>query len=391
MVYLVFPVDSFSGWGVCGKYLVKELSNYTDVKLVAENVIYENILDELDYRLLIESQISKEEINYIKDSKLYNVNGVVLHAIAGNTLISVIPQLKGEKNFGYIFFEENILSKELIENGRRNFDLVIAGSKWNEALLRYYGLNNVETILQGIDPSVFNPYYSEKQYFKDKFVIFSGGKFEFRKGQDIVIKAFGYLQDKYKDVILINSWYNLWPHSFQTMKMSKNIHFSIDNICIDSVEDYIHTINKIISDNGIDISNVITLPLMPNIMMAKIYKNTDIGLFPNRCEGGSNLVMMEYMACGKPVIASYNSGHKDVLNEENSILLSRMKPVIVKDDRDLNIAIWEEPDIDEVIEKLIWAYHNREELLKIGKKAGKDMSRLTWSETAKRFYEIMIR
>ena len=391
MVYLVFPVDSFSGWGVCGKYLVKELSNYTDVKLVAENVIYENILDELDYRLLIESQISKEEINYIKDSKLYNVNGVVLHAIAGNTLISVIPQLKGEKNFGYIFFEENILSKELIENGRRNFDLVIAGSKWNEALLRYYGLNNVETILQGIDPSVFNPYYSEKQYFKDKFVIFSGGKFEFRKGQDIVIKAFGYLQDKYKDVILINSWYNLWPHSFQTMKMSKNIYFSIDNICIDSVEDYIHTINKIISDNGIDISKVITLPLMPNIMMAKIYKNTDIGLFPNRCEGGSNLVMMEYMACGKPVIASYNSGHKDVLNEENSILLSRMKPVIVKDDRDLNIAIWEEPDIDEVIEKLIWAYHNREELLKIGKKAGKDMSRLTWSETAKRFYEIMIR
>jgi len=391
MVYLVFPVDSFSGWGVCGKYLVKELSNYTDVKLVAENVIYENILDELDYRLLIESQISKEEINYIKDSKLYNVNGVVLHAIAGNTLISVIPQLKGEKNFGYIFFEENILSKELIENGRRNFDLVIAGSKWNEALLRYYGLNNVETILQGIDPSVFNPYYSEKQYFKDKFVIFSGGKFEFRKGQDIVIKAFRYLQDKYKDVILINSWYNLWPHSFQTMKMSKNIYFSIDNICIDSVEDYIHTINKIISDNGIDISKVITLPLMPNIMMAKIYKNTDIGLFPNRCEGGSNLVMMEYMACGKPVIASYNSGHKDVLNEENSILLSRMKPVIVKDDRDLNIAIWEEPDIDEVIEKLIWAYHNREELLKIGKKAGKDMSRLTWSETAKRFYEIMIR
>lgn len=390
MIYLVFPVNSFSGWGVCGKYLVRELSKFTEVKLVTENIIYENILDELDYRFLLETKISNEEINDIKNSKNYEVQCNVLHTIAGNTLLSIMPQLKGKKNYGYIFFEENILSNDLIENGKRNFDLVIAGSSWNEMLLKYYGLDNVITIVQGVDPAIFNPFFSEKEYFKDRFVIFSGGKFEFRKGQDIVIKAFKYIQNKYKkDVILINSWYNLWAYSFMSMKMSRFIKFNPKKLNNETVDDYVYTINEILLENGIDLEGVLTLPLYPNIMMSKIYKNSDIGLFPNRCEGGTNLVMMEYMACGKPVIASYNTGHKDILTQENSIPLFSMKPVFIKNEEGVNIAVWEEPDIDEVIEKIEWSYQNRDKLRVIGKKAGEDMSKLTWAETAKKFYKVI--
>lgn len=392
MIYLVFPVNSFSGWGVCGKYLVKELSKFTEVRLVTESIIYENILDELDYRFLLKTRISESEIDNIKNSQVYEIGYRVLHTIAGNTLLSIIPQLKGIKNFGYIFFEENILKKEFIENGKRNFDLIIAGSRWNEELLSYYGIENVTTIIQGIDPVIFNPFYSEKEYFSDRFVIFSGGKFEFRKGQDIVIKAFKHLQDKYKkEVILINSWYNLWPYSFKTMKMSRFIYFNPKKLNNEIPEDHVYTINNILLDNGIDIEGVITLPLYPNIMMSRIYKNTDIGLFPNRCEGGTNLVMMEYMACGKPVIASYNSGHKDILSQENSIPLVNMMPIFIKDEEGMEIAVWEEPYIDEVIEKLEWAYLNRDKLKIIGEKAGRDLSRLTWAETARRFYEIISR
>lgn len=390
MIYLVFPVNSFSGWGVCGKYLVKELSKFTEVRLVAEEIIYENILDELDYRLILKFRVSDKELNAIKNSQVYEIPWNVLHTIAGNTLLSIMPQLRGRKNYGYIFFEENILSNELIENGKRNFDLIIAGSKWNEMLLKYYGLKNVVTIIQGIDPTIFNPFYSEKEYFKDRFVIFSGGKFEFRKGQDIVIKAFKYIQDKYKnDVILINSWYNLWIYSFMSMEMSQFIKFNPKKLNNENVRDYIDTINGILLENGIDLEGVLTLPLYPNIMMPKIYKNSDIGLFPNRCEGGTNLVMMEYMACGKPVIASYNSGHKDILTQENSIPLLSMKPIVIKNEEGVEIAVWEEPSIDEVIEKIEWAYQNRDKLKIIGEKAGEDMSKLTWAETAKKFYEIM--
>lgn len=70
--------------------------------------------------------------------------------------------------------------------------------------------------------------------------------------------------------------------------------------------------------NGLNPDKVITLPKKPSFQMPYIYKNTDIGLFPNRCEGGTNLMLMEYMACGKPVIASAQTGHADIIRHNNA-------------------------------------------------------------------------
>ena len=56
--------------------------------------------------------------------------------------------------------------------------------------------------------------------------------------------------------------------------------------------------------NGLDAKRIKTYELVPSYQLRGIYGCTDIGIFPNRCEGGTNLVMMEYMACGKPVIAA---------------------------------------------------------------------------------------
>ena len=50
---------------------------------------------------------------------------------------------------------------------------------------------------------------------------------------------------------------------------------------------------------------------------------------------------------------------------------------------------WEEPDLDEIISLLEWAYWHRDELKKIGKRAGEDLSKLTWGESARQFYELL--
>ena len=34
---------------------------------------------------------------------------------------------------------------------------------------------------------------------------------------------------------------------------------------------------------------------------------------------------MEYMACGKPVIASFASGHTDIVNSQNALLLNELR------------------------------------------------------------------
>lgn len=384
LIYTVLPVGSYHGWGICGKYIVRELSNWISVKLISEGFNEASVNDELDYRLLSNLLVDEETLKKIKTSKIYKVDTPVIQSIVINKMTPLIPNLRGDFNLGYTFFEDNILSKTIINNAVNYFDVVATGSTWNEEVLRSYGLQDVTTIIQGVDPVIFNPLYSEKEYFRDKFVIFSGGKFELRKGQDIVIKAFKYIQDKYDDVLLLASWFNHWQESLNTMAASPHIRFT------PTQEPYETMMKRTLSENGIDLSKVIVLPAMPNITLSRIYKNSDVGLFTNRCEGGTNLVMMEFMACGKPVIASYNTGHKDILNDKNSIPLKDMKEVIIHRNN-TPIANWYEPSLEEVIDKVEYAYQNSHSLNKLGIQAGRDLSRMTWKQTAQKFLYTIIR
>ncbi|MFQ3574296.1 MAG: glycosyltransferase family 4 protein [Thermodesulfovibrionales bacterium] len=383
LIYAVLPVGSYHGWGVCGKYIVKELSNWISVRLVSEGFNESSLNDELDYRLLSSLLIDDDTLKNIKTSTIFRVDTPVIQSIVTNSMVPLLKNLRGNFNLGYTFFEDNILNETIIKNARSYFDAIATGSRWNEEVLRSYGLDNVTTIIQGIDPVIFNPLYSEKEYFRDRFVIFSGGKFELRKGQDIVIKAFKYLQDKYDDILLLTSWFNHWEESINTMAVSPYIKFSPSQM---PYEDLIKTT---LYDNGIDLNRVIVLRPMPNVMLSRIYKNSDIGLFTNRCEGGTNLVMMEFMACGKPVVASYNTGQKDILTDKNSIPLVHMKEITIFRN-DTAVATWYEPSLDEVIEKVQYAYHNTSILSKIGAQAGRDLSKITWKQCAKRFlYTIL--
>ena len=92
---------------------------------------------------------------------------------------------------------------------------------------------------------------------------------------------------------------------------------------------------------------------------------------------------MEYMACGKPVVASWNSGHKDVLTECNSLPVRGMTPFEFRDREGKLVGQWEDPDLEEVIERLEYAYRNPQPLKGSGKQAGKDLQSRTWSHTAR--------
>jgi glycosyltransferase involved in cell wall biosynthesis len=283
---------------------------------------------------------------------------------------------------GYTFFEDSILRQEWIDNAKGCFDTVVTGSTWCERILQSYGLDNVTTIIQGIDPTIFNMTHREKEYLRESFVLFSGGKFELRKGQDLVLRAFRTLQDRYRDVMLVTSWYNHWPASMRTMTLSPHIRFSAVS------GEYLSLMQRTLVENGINPDRVITLPPYPNIMMTRFYRNSDVGVFPNRCEGGTNLVMMEYMACGKPVIAANTSGHRDVLTTHNSLRLQSLTPLTISDERG-PVAVWDEPSLDELVAHLEWAYHHREDLKRIGEQAGMDLCTMTWEATGKTFYALL--
>jgi glycosyltransferase involved in cell wall biosynthesis len=215
-------------------------------------------------------------------------------------------------------------------------------------------------------------------------VVFSGGKFELRKGQDIVIAAMRVLMERHRDVWLSCSWTNQWPFSLATMAASPFINYRHD------ADDFLNLPERTILANGLDRSRVIVNPLIDNTAIRTLFAGSHLGLFPNRCEGGNNMVMCEYMACGRSVIASDTTGQADVINAEIAFPLSRYRPMVVENGG-VKTAVWEEPSLEEVVELLEAAYRNRDQLPAKGARAAAQMERLSWGAAARQFHYLATR
>jgi glycosyltransferase involved in cell wall biosynthesis len=346
-LYVGLPSGDYYGWGVCGRYLKQELAKKVNCTF-----------------------LEKDQESTIK------LPGIFFTALKNQTFLPFINAL-GRENYGYTFFENKL--PEICKANAGKYNLIFCGSAWCSEKLLAAGIEN-KVLIQGIDPEIFYPITREKR--KDTFVIYSGGKFELRKGQDLVLKAVKILQDKYDDIFMINSWNNFWPESLKTMQYSSHIKFEIKGKGWKEIMDNLYFIN------GLDQSRIETLEIVPYEQQREIFAMTDIGIFPNRCEGGTNLVMMEYMACGKPVIASYTSGHKDILNPENSFLLTDLK--------DYSIAAepwieWQEASLEDLVDKIEYAYHNREKIRETGKRAGGHLKNFTWEKSAGQLLEYINR
>src|SRR6266496_3518241 len=245
MLYLNLPVGVAHGWGVCGKHISLELSKLTDVKLLTHSFHPGNVGGELDHYALARLLPTEEESRRLPASR--TLDGPILQLATKQ--LQPMNDLKGTYTLGYTFFEDTDLLPSHLENAR-HFDRLTTGSTWCTQILERHGLQNVATVLQGIEPTVFFPTSAPRSFFPDRFIVFSGGKFEFRKGQDIVIRAFKVLQDRHRDVLLIASWFNQWGFSWDTMRASPHIRFA------PASNNYFEALNKIFVDNGIDPTRV---------------------------------------------------------------------------------------------------------------------------------------
>jgi glycosyltransferase involved in cell wall biosynthesis len=287
---------------------------------------------------------------------------------------------RGRQNLAYVFFEAELTPKA-IENAKR-FDLVLAGSTWCRDRMRDKGIENCDVLLQGIDPEIFYP--GPEVNANDRFVVFSGGKFELRKGQDLVLRALKIFQDRHADVWLFNAWHNIWEHSIRMMESSQYIKFEFN-----PGQTWKDNLLRTYLQNGLDPERIITCGPVPYEHQRQLYAQTDLGVFPNRCEGGTNLVMMEYMACGKPVIASNSSGHKDILTPDNALCLNTLRDLNIVDPSGELICRWQEPALEEILSHLEFAYEHRKAIAAIGRRAGEDLKGLTWKRSAQTLLEYV--
>ena len=348
-LFFAGPPGENHGWGVCNRHLYEELSRLTATVLIDP-----------------------------REARWQN------SAVAGSLFTPLqdhdftpLCTARGRPNLAYTFFENELTDKARGQAER--FDRVFAGSEWCRQRMRERGIDNGRVLLQGVDQARFHPH--PRASSDPRFLIFSGGKFELRKGQDLVLKALAILQQKYPDIVLVNAWCNPWPNSLKTMAASRHIRFELrQGAWPDLVRHWCQL-------NGLDVARVIPLPLLSQEQCAQVYQQSDLGLFPNRCEGGTNLVLMEYMACGKPVVASFTSGHRDILTENNALLLKDLKPFRVSTPSGQLLGRWEEPSVDEIIAQVEAVYHDRERGRQIGGQAARDMRACTWTQMARTLLE----
>ena len=302
--------------------------------------------------------------------EIFNFRHTLLRALGNRLEGSRGREIRAMHNVGVVFFEDTHFDAGALYRGRQ-FDRIIAGSRWNGEVLRASGLENVSVCLQGVDANLFFP--GEKfDALKDRFVVFSGGKLEFRKGQDLVVAAFREFQKRHPDALLVTAWHNHWPQSMLEIPNAGHVR-GIPQVDGNGALD----VTGWLIQNGLPENSILDIGLAANADIGKVVRSSDVGLFPNRCEGGTNLVAMETMASGVPVILSANTGHLDLVGEDRCYPL-RTQGVVPNSRHFVGREGWGESSVEEIVEALERAYTDRADAGRRAEAALGFITGLTW-------------
>lgn len=146
----------------------------------------------------------------------------------------------------------------------------------------------------GVDTSIFYPGETSKG---DPYKFFTIGKWEKRKGHDLLAKLFcqAFSEDDNVELHLLCNNPYIKPHQVEEWEE----HFAESNLA-DRI--FIHA------------------PFKTHQETADWIRDKDCGLFISRAEGW-NMGLLESMACGKPVITTDYSSHTQFCTAENSYLV----------------------------------------------------------------------
>ncbi len=288
------------------------------------------------------------------------------------SFFDLLSGARGHPMVGVPFFESAVISPENVAGAKR-FDLIVAGSTWNAQVMAQHGIGHVRTCLQGVDLALFKPGPGTGR-FKDRFAIFSGGKLEYRKGQDLVVAAFKRFHARHPDALLVTAWHNPWPKIAAKITLSPHIS-GAPPVRDDGTLD----VPAWLKANGLPESAFQDLGRLDNASTPATLREMDFAVFPNRCEGGTNLVAMEAMACGIPVALSRNTGHLDLIRPGNCYSLDMQLPMGELTGRK-DLEGWGETSLDELVGAMETAYADRAEAKRRGAAAAAFMQDWGWPE-----------
>lgn len=385
-LYFDWAISTLFGWGVYGLNLLRHWSAVSGSPAFSLSPIHLESLagmDPLGLRAIAQKLVDSDQLRLQRALEIgarAPLDGTVLHSLGNRFLGSTRPSqggTSGRVTAGVIFFEDtNLPDAPAIA---AEYDVIVTGSSWCEEVLRARGIYNVATVFQGIDPSVFHP-APRAGSLAGRFAVFSGGKLERRKGQDIVLLAFRAFAARHPDAVLVTSWHSPWPITALTVNLNPNIAPVV--LTGDGKLDPARWAYA----NGIAEQQFIDLGVVPNHLMARVLREMDVAIFPNRCEGGTNLVAMECMACGVPTILADNTGQRDLIATGSPYPLTVQRDVAPVGS---GTDGWGETDVDEVVAALEHAYANRDDASRRGLAGAAAMQGWSWKNQIGRLHSAL--
>ena len=202
----------------------------------------------------------------------------------------------GEK-IGFPIFELNKFTPQEIHHLKHPDKLFVCSQWAKDIVLEQLGDSikeeNVYVIPLGVDRSIFRESISSRP----TTTFINIGKWEIRKGHDILIEAFNRAFTEDDNVELWMMCDNPFHNDEQNFEWERKYRGS-------GLGEKVRIIPR--QDSQQEVYNIMS--------------QVDCGVFPSRAEGW-NLELLEMLACGKHVIATDYSGHTEFCNKENARLV----------------------------------------------------------------------
>jgi glycosyltransferase involved in cell wall biosynthesis len=262
----------------------------------------------------------------------------------------------------YPFFELDTLST--LEKQHLSIpDKLIVSCQWAKDILLSNGIDRpIEIVNLGVDTDIFDYNFCTEKEDSDPFIFMNIGKWEIRKGHDVLLELFDNAFDKTDNV-------QLW------------IAGSSDKSCFTSKE--LEEWHSYYSSSKLK-DKIRIIPRLPTQLdLAKIASNADCGIFMSRGEGW-NLDLLEMMALNKPIITTNYSAHTEFCNKDNAFLIDITELEKAYDGKWFhgtgNWAKIGEKEKDQAVEYMRYVYKNKIRTNATGLKTAQNLS---WNKVAK--------
>jgi len=282
MIILNAPINQL-GYGIASLNILRELSKLTDVCLIP--------IGQPDVTNQEDANLCQQAL----DNRKHHLIDLPCVKIWHQHDMKRLTGHKG-KMIGFPIFELDTFTDQEKQE-LNSVDSLIVCSKWAQSVIKNNNIHVPTTVVPlGVDTELFRPWSLDSirpAKPKDKTIFFNCGKWEIRKGHDVLIKVWDKFSQKHDNVEL----WMMCDNPFNTPQ-EKSYWESLYN-----------------RPNIKLIPRVETQEEVYNIM-----SKTDCGIFPSRAEGW-NLELLEMMACGKRVITTNYSAHTEFCNSDNSYLV----------------------------------------------------------------------